>query len=185
MANAMSEAEAKAKEALREKQNAPSTEVATRPTTAAGIAQREQVMTQFADMAAVLPRAEEDASMSIVAQILGATGVEELDAPWRDTEGDELVGVILEITDVTVHASDYTDGLGVFLRVEGKRLDNQQPVAFSTGSVSTVAQLVKAYVSHWFPLVVEIVKAPRPTKRGYYPLHLRIITGPTTATQAS
>ena len=181
MANAMSEAEAKAKEHLREQQAKASTDVAVRPLSASAIAQRDEVLSRFADMARVLPVAEDDATTSIIDQILKATVVEELDAPGRDTDGDALVGVTFEVQAVTVHTSDYTEGLGVFLRVEGARLDNGETISFSTGSVSTVAQLVKAYVSGWLPCVVEIVKAPRPTKRGYFPLHLKVIAGKASA----
>jgi hypothetical protein len=142
---------------------------------------REETLRQFADMARVLPTAEEDASMSIVAQILQATTVQELDAPWNDTDGEALIGVTFEAQAVTVHQSDYADGLGVFLRVEGVRLDNGEVISFSTGSVSTVAQLVRAYVIKAFPFVCEIVKAERPTKKGYFPLHLKIVAGSTAA----
>ena len=185
MAQHMSEAEAKAKAALQDKIDHPSTEVVASTPTAREVALRTETMRQFADMARVLPTAEGDASMSIVAQILAATTVEELDAPWNDTDGDELVGVTFEAQSVTAHQSDYADGLGVFLRVEGVRLDNGEVVSFSTGSVSTVAQLVKAYVSGWFPFVVEIVKAERPTKKGYFPLHLKVVAGKVAASSGA
>jgi hypothetical protein len=167
----------RAREAAANAQAGPNGGAVAIPTDARSVALRQNTLAQFADMARVLPTAEEDASMSIVAQILQATTVEELDAPWRDTDGEALIGVTFEAQSVTLHQSDYTEGLGVFLRVEGVRLDNGEVVSFSTGSVSTVAQLVRAFTLNAFPFVAEIVKADRPTKKGYFPLHLKIVAG--------
>lgn len=175
MAQHEKEADVVARQEAANAQAAPGGGAVALPTDARSVALRNETLRQFADMARVLPTAEEDASMSIVAQILAATTVEELDAPWRDTDGEALIGVTFEAQSVTLHQSDYTEGLGVFLRVEGVRLDNGEVVSFSTGSVSTVAQLVRAYVIKAFPFVAEIVKADRPTKKGYFPLHLKIV----------
>lgn len=177
MAQHEKEETARSREDAANAQAAPNGGGLALPTDARSVALRDDVLRRFADMARVLPIAEEDASMSIVSQILNASTVEELDAPWKDTDGEALIGVTFEAQTVTVHTSDFTEGLGVFLRVEGVRLDNREAISFSTGSVSTVAQLVRAYTLNAYPFVAQIVKAERATKRGYFPLHLKIVAG--------
>lgn len=131
------------------------------------------VREQFAQMALMLPRVQDDAGADeIVRQILAATSWDDLDAPWEGIKGEELVGVPLKIESAQVYPSDFADGLGVYLRVDAFRLDTGEKVNFSTGSVSIVAQIVKAYVEGWLPLFGKIVQSERPTEKGYFPQHL-------------
>jgi len=58
--------------------------------------------------------------------------------------------------------------------VRGKRMDNDEEIVWTTGSVSVVAQLVKAFMLGALPLYATIRKAERPTANGYYPQHLEV-----------
>lgn len=129
----------------------------------------------FATMAGMVPTSGDDGAEMIVLAILGAKSWDELDTPWNSAKSDELIGVEVAIGEITRHESSYADGLGIFLVARGKRIDTGEDVAYSTGSVSVVAQLVRAYALGAFPLYTILHKSDRPTAKGYYPLHLEVL----------
>lgn len=132
------------------------------------------VRERFADMARIVPEAEGDGGMSIVEAVLEAADLSALDAAWNGRGSDTLVNIPMTINEIRRSTSDYADGLGVFLVVRAVRLDTGEPLTFTTGSVSIVAQLVKAHISGWLPFNAVIVKAAKPSSNGYFPLHLEV-----------
>lgn len=131
---------------------------------------------EFAKMATMIPAQDpEQAVDSIIGQILAAGSVDQLDNPWRTDDLSELMGHHLEISDLKRMDSDYADGLGVYLVVRATELTTGEQVTFTTGSVSVVAQLVKAYASGWFPLRCMVVESERPSRNGYKPHHIEIL----------
>lgn len=131
---------------------------------------------EFAKMATVIPAQDPDEAVeSILAQILGSENLDDLDAPWNTTKVEELTGHPLVVHSLKRMTSDFTDGLGVYLVVQAAVKNTGEEVTFTTGSVSIVAQLVKAYVSGWMPLECKLVRAERPTADGYYPQHLELL----------
>jgi len=129
----------------------------------------------FLPMVMMVPESEGDGADRIVMAILGAKSWDELSDPWNSEKADSLNGVDIAIHTITRHVSSYAEGLGVFLVCHGRRQDTDEEFVFSTGSVSTVAQLVRAYALRAFPLWGRLVKSDRPTARGYYPMHLDIV----------
>jgi hypothetical protein len=128
---------------------------------------------QFLAMLQDVPEPDDDATARIVASILGAETAEELDAAW-DAEGmrdrtDEVVIV------KAVHKlpSTYTGGLGVFLVCRCESPGIGEEFILTTGSVSIVAQLVKAHIRGWLPLTVIPRKAE--SRNGYWPMHLELV----------
>lgn len=138
-----------------------------------------EVQRRFADMAMMLPQADGDGSARIVEALLDAADPFSLNTPWETESSKDLDGAVLVIEDLTAQRSDFADGLGVFLVVHAVTKRTGEPVTFTTGAVSVVAQLVRAYVMGWLPMLVEVVKSERPTKDGYYPIHLRVIEAAT------
>ena len=129
----------------------------------------------FMLMLVEVPEPADDAAASIVGAILNAGNVEDLDKPW-DTEGmRDLVGQALTVHEITRRPSDFAQGLGVYLgcrvTVEAEAAD----MFVTTGSVSIVAQLVRAYTLGGLPLRVIPREAAKPTPKGYLPMHLEIL----------
>lgn len=152
-----------------------STDVAVPETpTAAVVAISSENRAMFAQMVTMVPGAEDDGINSILAQILKAATWAELSDPWNTEKSAQMVDIDLRIDSITRHDSSYQDGLGVFLLIRGKRMDNDDEFAFACGGVSVVAQLVTAYALQAFPLYGTLRKADKPSKRGYYPLHLEV-----------
>lgn len=128
----------------------------------------------FASMVTMVPDAEGDATESIVLAILNAKTWDELDDPWDSEKALELIDVEQRIDTIMRRPSSYTSGLGVFLVVKGKRMDSDEPIVWTSGSVSVVAQLVKAYALGAFPVYAVLRRSERPSANGYHPQHLEI-----------
>lgn len=159
-----------------ERQQAANTEMVISPET------REL----FASMVVAVPEAEDGSGTErILLAVLQANNWDALDDPWDTEKTAALVGVELAIHTISRHASSYEDGLGVFLVAHAKRLDDGREVVFSTGSISVVAQLVRAYMLGAFPLYAILRQSDKPTKRGYYPQHLEIMASSGNAAVAS
>lgn len=128
----------------------------------------------FASMVTMVPDAEGDATESIVLAILNAKTWDELDDPWDSEKATQLVDVEQRIDSIMRRPSSYTSGLGVFLVIKGKRMDTDEPIVWTSGAVSVVAQLVKAYALGAFPVYAMLRRSERPSAAGYYPQHLEI-----------
>lgn len=129
----------------------------------------------FALLLADVPEPSEDAAARIVLQILDAQTAEELDRPW-DVDGmREYDGVVLRVLSIVKMPSDYTTGLGCYLVCTCSQPEIGEQFVLTTGSVSVVAQLVRAHVAGWLPLDVVPRQSARPTRKGYRPMHLELV----------
>ena len=63
----------------------------------------------------------------------------------------------------------------MFLVVDAADAKTGEALTFTTSAVSVVLQLARAWSLGLFPLIADVVVAERPTARGFYPYHLRII----------
>lgn len=130
---------------------------------------------QFKAMLEFVPEPDDDAAARIVMQIMGATGVEDLDKPW-DVEGmRDYEGTAMVVHGITKMPSDYNTGLGVYLVCRVSQPGIGEEFVLTTGSVSIVAQLVKAYQLDAFPLEVVPRESEKPTRKGYRPMHLEMV----------
>lgn len=134
-----------------------------------------ETVQRFAQMAMLIPSETTDAVESIVSAILNSPTWEMLSDPWESRSAEELDGKRLRIDGLQRRPSDYRDGLGIFLVVHCTDLANGEKFAWPTGSVSVVAQLVRAYAGGWLPLIAEIIIAERTTENGYRPHHLKFL----------
>lgn len=151
------------------------TDTAATPGTELAIPYSQEVANIFASMVAGIPELDdEDASERIVLQLLAATDVTDLNAPWDSATAEDLAGKRLRIDTIARQPSDFQDGLGVYLVCKGLNLDTGEKLVFTTGAVSIVAQLVRAHFLGGLPAICELVIAERPTKKGYRPQHLKV-----------
>lgn len=117
-----------------------------------------------------------DAQYRIAQQILFAKDVSELDQPWSGTAGlGEYNGQEIVIHSIRRAPSSFKAGTGVFLILDVEQATGEHTVV-TTGSVSVVVQLLKAYDLNAFPLRVIPRVSDRESSNGYYPQHLEIVT---------
>lgn len=139
---------------------------------------RPEVVEAFAAMVADVPEAGADGYESILLQIAKAEDVTDLDAPWRADGLKAFIGHPLEVRGLRRMASEYAGGLPFFLIVDAADLETGELVTVTTGAVSVVAQLAKAWqlgsIPGWRVIPRE---ADRPSSSGYYPQHLEAMRG--------
>jgi hypothetical protein len=135
----------------------------------------DRIAAMYDAMIATVPEAGGDGIDNILVQIAQAADVADLDAPWRSTGLVELRNIPIRVTAIRRIASDYAGGLPWFLVVDAAVRATGETVTFTTGAVSVVAQLVKAWSMGAMPLDVVPRVAERASKNGYYPQHLEVI----------
>jgi hypothetical protein len=130
----------------------------------------------FAEMAAGIPEADDsDAYETIVSQLLAADTVDQLNAPWDTDAVEKLAGHQILIQDLTRRPSDFAGGLGMYLVAKGTDQGTGEKVTVTTGAVSVVAQLARAYFVGGLPIIAKwIIGDPSP-RTGRRPQHLEIV----------
>jgi hypothetical protein len=136
---------------------------------------RGDVVEVYESMLAAVPDAGGDGMDGILAAIAAATDVSHLDAPWRSAGLEAFVNQPLVIMGIRKLPSSYQGGLAWFLVVDAGIPATGELVTITTGSVSVVAQLVKAHQLDSFPLRVMVRQSERPSAAGFYPQHLEIV----------
>ena len=136
------------------------------------------IVEAYESMIATVPEAGQDGFERILEVIAQANNVADLDAAWRSRGMEELAGIPLTIRGIKKMPSDFESGLPWFLVVDGVNEVTGEPVTVTTGAVSVVAQLVKAWSMGAFPIRVRPVVAERPSRSGYYPQHLEVLSQP-------
>lgn len=122
-----------------------------------------------------VPEAGGDGVENILEQIAQAADEAGVDAPWRAGGMGQYVDRPLVVTGIRKMESDYGSGLSYFLVVDGADRMTGEKVTFTTGSLSTVAQLLKLHQLGSFPAVVVPKVSKRPTKEGFFPQHLEVM----------
>ena len=151
-----------------------SQEVATRPDTAP-VPIAADIIARVREAVQGIPEADGEGAESIIRQLLDAQTIDDLNAPWEGSSGRSLAGKRLSIRGCHQRPSSFEDGAGVFLVVDAADAKTGEALTFTTSAVSVVLQLARAWSLGLFPLIADVVVAERPTARGFYPYHLRII----------
>lgn len=136
----------------------------------------DATMALFAQMAVGIPEADDGGAYeNIVLQLLNATDVDGLNAPWDTSDAEKLANHRLKIESVQRRPSDFNAGLGLYLVVKGVDMGTGETFVWSTGSISVVAQLARAHFLEKFPVIAELIISDTPTKNGYRPQRLNVI----------
>ena len=134
-----------------------------------------EIIARVQDAVRDIPGADGSGGEAIILQLLNATTIDDLNAPWEATNGRSLAGKRLAIRGVTQRESSFNDGTGIFLVVDATDTQTGELATFTTSAISVVLQLARIHQLGMFPVIAEVVVAERPTGRGFYPYHLRII----------
>ena len=122
-----------------------------------------------------IPGSDGSGGEAIILQLLNAQTIDDLNAPWEATSGRSLAGKRLAIRGVTQRESSFNDGTGIFLVADATDTATGEAATFTTSAISVVLQLARIHQLGMFPVIAEVVVAERPTERGFYPYHLRIV----------
>ena len=136
-----------------------------------------ELLTRFEALAVRIPESDDSqAYEDIVSQILGATGVDGLNAPWDTSKAATLNGHRLRIESMTRRASDFQEGLGIYLVIKGTDLGTGERFTLTIGSVAVLAQLAQIHALGGLPAIVELIVADKLTKNGFRPIHLKVLS---------
>lgn len=142
------------------------------------VAIRPDVVEAYMALAAGIPEAGGDGAESILLQILATEDPAALDAPWRADGLRAFLGHPLRVDGLRRMPSEFGGGLPFFLVVDAADLGTGEKVTVTTGAVSVVAQLAKAFALGLIPgWRVVPREAERPSSSGYYPQHLEVMRG--------
>jgi hypothetical protein len=137
------------------------------------------LLAEFAEMAVMIPADLGGGTEDILRKILSAETWDQLDEPWETSEIDDILGKTLHITKVTRRPSTFAGGLGVFLVIHLTDSKTGKEYVKTTGSISVVGQIARAYALGVTAMTVQWLRAERPSASGYYPQHLRVIDAAT------
>lgn len=143
-----------------------------------GVVIPNQAIEAFAAMAVSIPEAGDGGFDGILTQLLETSDPAALDAPWRSDGLTELLGRRLRIDGLRRMESEYDSGLPFFLIIQAADLETGETITATTGAVSVVAQLTRAWSLGLIPGWRVIPRqADRPSKSGYFPQHLEVMRG--------
>lgn len=154
---------------------ATSTDVDTQQSAEVAVINDTALLEQFAEMAVMIPADLGSGTEDILRKILSARTWDELDEPWETSEIDDILGKTLHVTKVTRRPSTFRGGLGVFLVIHLTDAKTGKEYVKTTGSVSVVGQIARAYAMGVTAMTVEWCRAERPSEGGFYPQHLKVI----------
>lgn len=125
-----------------------------------------------------------DAANAIVQRILAAETLEDVFRLQGTLSADDIQDRVFDLIGVQFRDSDYEDGVGVYAFISALFHDTGEVAPITCGGSNVCAQLLKASqiigfqedgetLTQPYP-GLKLVKADKPTKRGYYPLWLTL-----------
>lgn len=138
-----------------------------------------EVYRNFAQLVQQVPAGDDGTAMvGILESLVQATTYDALNAPWDVNDTEKVLDRLIIVTGIKRQASAYADGLGVFLVVSATDTETGELLTFTTGAVSVVAQLVRAYTANLFPAKGFLRQSATPSANGYYPQHFQFTGTP-------
>lgn len=141
---------------------------------------------QFADMVYLIPDADfSGGGERILQQIMDATDVAGLEAPWAARQRKFPLGVPVRVVAVAKAPSDFAGGLPFYLECDCVDIASGEQVVYATGSTSCTAQLTRASFLDELPIVVKLVRAEKASSGGFFPEHFEVVQAPSATAGAS
>jgi hypothetical protein len=124
-----------------------------------------------------LPDQDEGDAYGILAQIINSEGIDDIDSPWQSAGMKKYNGYAVEIRSIKKMPSEIPGGLAWYLLCEGIVMESGEYKAFTTSASAVLAQLLVVWDRGLFPYQCYIRIAKKPTKKGFYPMHLETYRG--------
>lgn len=151
------------------------TELVIKPT--GEVATNDAINAYLAAIVNELPDTIEGDMAGILTQIINATQLDDLDSPWQSAGMKKYRDHAIEITSIKRMESTFPGPLGFYILCEGTVMASGEYKAFTTSSASIMAQLLVAWKREMFPFQCYIRVARKPSKNGFFPMHLEVYRG--------
>lgn len=145
--------------------------------TAAQLESMRRADAYLAQQMEVIPEAGDDVIERMMELIVLAESIEDIDAPWNSDGLGQYADHVLTLRGLKKIPSDYANTCGWFLVVDTVVRHDSSEIVLSTSSRLTMAQLVTVHNKGWMPCDMIPRYSKRPTKAGYYPMHLDLHRG--------
>lgn len=135
----------------------------------------QEVIEHVKRLIADIPGDDGSGASRIVEQLLAAKTFDDLNEPWESTSGKLLAGKRLRIRDLSQRPSQFEGQVGIFLVVDASDVKTGEQCTFTTSAMMVIVQLAVARDLGMLPMIADVVVAERPTARGFYPYHLKVL----------
>lgn len=124
-----------------------------------------------------IPEAGDDVMERMLEMIVTIDRIEYIDAPWNSNGLGEYADFVLTLRGLKKVPSDYANTCGWFLAVDAVLKHDGSGITATTSSRLVMGQLITIHEKAWFPCDMIPRYSDRPTKDGYYPMHLDLHRG--------
>ena len=133
----------------------------------------------------LVPDVDEDPTPRMAAAIMAAGDPEDWASVFEGQSIKDNAGKKIRVTAIRKAPSSYDGPIKQFLVADVIYLDSGEAGVLSISSVISMIQLLVAHQRQWLPLDFEIVQKDKPTRKGFFPIHLKVLPRPKTVRQAS
>lgn len=115
----------------------------------------------------------EEIRLKILADIIGAKSVEELDG--RTYSLQDFPDVPLKVLSANFYESSYKGGIPLFAALEVIPDDGTgEVITVVSGATDLVIKIGKAWIENWLPVMLVAKIATKPTQNGFYPFNISV-----------
>jgi hypothetical protein len=118
---------------------------------------------------------DDDPTPRMAAAILKADDPGDWEAVFSGKSIKDSAGKKVRVIALRKAPSNFKGPIAQFLIAEVVDLETGEADVMTISSTMSVLQLLVAHQRGWLPLDVEVVRKASPTKRGFYPIHLRAL----------
>lgn len=136
---------------------------------------QNQNLVAFTSMLDLVPEVEEGSYEGILEALFNAKNIYELDTPFNAESLSAYKDTVITINSARRAPSEFKGGLGVYLILDCTNMETGEKFTVTTGSIVTVAQVLRMFSLDVLPAVVIPRVADKATKSGFYPQHLEIV----------
>jgi len=136
---------------------------------------RAEIEAAFEALLATVPDAVDDDGFAIIAGLIEADDWEGLNRDATLPNAEAMVGRRLKVTGITKRPADMGQSMSHYLIADAIDTRTGEVLRWQTSSPGVAVVLVKLHGWGKIPAIIEIAKAPKPTKAGFYPLNTTVL----------
>lgn len=122
-----------------------------------------------------LPEVEDDPTPTMIMAIMAAPSWQQLNKMFEADHFKDHNLRQCRIHDIRRNWSDYEGGFGQYLLLDVTWLDSGERTVCTCGAIMAMCQILYLWKNELLPADCEIIRREKPTKRGFHPMHVRIL----------
>lgn len=122
----------------------------------------------------LVPDVTEEPTPRMLAMILNADTPEQINKVFESRSIKQSAGKVARFNAIRKAPSDFPEGPRFYLIADVTWKDTGEQDVLTISSLMSMIELLAAQQRGWFPLTAEVVQKDRKTRRGFYPIHLKI-----------